>query len=127
MPFKEYSVIAIPTQNTILIDYGLKSGARRGETLRIIEKGPRIIIDNNDYGTYDAVKAIIEINTPYEKFSECKLFKYSNTNILSPLQALLNQTKKTEKALSGVATTDTPTPPMITPITIGDIAQLTNE
>lgn len=127
MSFKEYEVIAIPNSNTILINYGLSKGAKRGQTLRIIEKGPHILIDEHDYGTYDAIKAIVEIQVPYEQFSECKLFNYSTINVLSPLQSLLKQTKKEEMTLSGVTPTPKPMPPTITPISVGDIAQLTNE
>ena len=127
MSFKEYEVIAIPNSNTLLINYGLNKGAKRGQTLRIIEKGPRILIDEHDYGTYDAIKAIVERHAPYEQFSECKLFNYSTINVLSPLQSLLKQTKKEEMTLSGVTPTPMPMPPTITPISVGDIAQLTNE
>lgn len=127
MSFKEYEVIAIPNSNTLLINYGLNKGAKRGQTLRIIEKGPRILIDEHDYGTYDAIKAIVEIHAPYEQFSKCKLFNYSTINVLSPLQSLLKQTKKEEMTLSGVTPTPMPMPPTITPISVGDIAQLTNE
>ena len=127
MSFKEYEVIAIPNSNTILINYGLSKGAKRGQTLRIIEKGPHILIDEHDYGTYDAIKAIVEIQVPYEQFSECKLFNYSTISVLSPLQSLLKQTKKEEMTLSGVTPTPMPMPPTITPISVGDIAQLTNE
>ena len=127
MSFKEYEVIAIPNSNTILINYGLSKGAKRGQTLRIIEKSPHILIDEHDYGTYDAIKAIVEIQVPYEQFSECKLFNYSTINVLSPLQSLLKQTKKEEMTLSGVTPTPMPMPPTITPISVGDIAQLTNE
>ena len=88
---------------------------------------PRILIDEHDYGTYDAIKAIVEIHAPYEQFSECKLFNYSTINVLSPLQSLLKQTKKEEMTLSGVTPTPMPMPPTITPISVGDIAQLTNE
>ena len=38
MSFKEYEVIAIPNSNTLLINYGINNGAKRGQTLRIIEK-----------------------------------------------------------------------------------------
>lgn len=127
MSFKEYEVIAIPNSNTLLINYGLNKGAKRGQTLRIIEKSPHILIDEHDYGTYDAIKAIVEIQVPYEQFSECKLFNYSTINVLSPLQSLLKQTKKEEMTLSGVTPTPMPIPPTITPISVGDIAQLTNE
>ena len=127
MSFKEYEVIAIPNSNTILINYGLSKGAKRGQTLRIIEKGHHILIDEHDYGTYDAIKAIVEIQVPYEQFSECKLFNYSTISVLSPLQSLLKQTKKEEMTLSGVTPTPMPMPPTITPISVGDIAQLTNE
>ena len=127
MSFKEYEVIAIPNSNTLLINYGINNGAKRGQTLRIIEKGPRILIDEHDYGTYDAIKAIVEIHAPYEQFSECKLFNYSTINVLSPLQSLLKQTKKEKMTLSGVTPTPMPMPPTITPISVGDIAQLTNE
>ena len=30
MPIKEYEVIAIPTSKTVLINYGLKDGAKQG-------------------------------------------------------------------------------------------------
>lgn len=125
--YKEYKVIAIPNAQTILIDFGLKNGAKRGDTLRVITKGPNIVIDDKNYGSYDAVKAIIEITTPFEKFSECKIFSYTTVNILSPLQSLLQQTRKNQDIFKGVIPTSTPVPPPITPIHVGDIVQHTNE
>lgn len=127
MPIKEYEVIAIPTSKTVLINYGLKDGAKQGETLRIIQKGTDIIVNGKNYGSYDAVKAVIEINMPYEKFSECKIFKYFKVNVLSPLQSLMQQTRKESQEFSKITLTNTPTPPPITPIILGDVVQLTNE
>lgn len=127
MPIKEYEVIAIPTSKTVLINYGLKDGAKQGETLRIIQKGPDIIINDKNYGSYDAVKAVIEISMPYEKFSECKIFKCFKVNVLSPLQSLMQQTRKEAQEFSRITLTNTPTPPPITPIILGDVVQLTNE
>ena len=127
MPIKEYEVIAIPTSKTVLINYGLKDGAKQGETLRIIQKGTDIIVNGKNYGSYDAVKAVIEISMPYEKFSECKIFKYFKVNVLSPLQSLMQQTRKESQEFSKITLTNTPTPPPITPIILGDVVQLINE
>ena len=64
---------------------------------------------------------------PYEKFSECKIFKYFKVNVLSPLQSLMQQTRKESQEFSKITLTNTPTPPPITPIILGDVVQLTNE
>ncbi|MBM6823683.1 hypothetical protein H6A02_01615 [Veillonella magna] len=125
--FDEYKVIAIPNPQTILIDFGLNDGAQRGDTLRVITKGSNLIINDINYGSYDTIKAVIEITTPFEKFSECKVFSYTTVNVLSPLQSLLQQTRKSETSLKGVTPTAIPAPPPRTPIQVGDIVQFTNE
>ena len=125
---KEFKVIAIPDNKTVLINYGFNQHAEKGETLRIITKGKPLIIDNIDYGTYDTVKAIIEITTPYEKFSECKVFSYSQVNVLSPLENLVNKTIKRSLEIP-IQHTDNNiiAPPPVTPVQVGDIVILTNE
>ncbi len=125
---KEFKVIAIPNNKTILIDYGFNQHAKKGDTLRIITRGKPLIVNGINYGSYDAVKAIIEVTVPYEKFSECKIFSYSQVNVLSPLENLVNKTiKKSLEIPIQHSDSNIITPPPITPVQVDDIVILTNE
>ena len=85
MTMDKYKVIEVIDESALLIDYGLKDGARKGNTLRIIEKGKPVVIDGTNYGTLDAVKEVVEVDVPYENFSLCRKVIYKTENSLNPL------------------------------------------
>ena len=126
--YDEYQVIAIEDEHTILINYGFFDNAKAGDSLRIIEPGKELIIDNINYGRYDGVKAIIEVVTPYEKFSVCQRIVRNTVKLFSPISALEKSiarstplTVKKEDISKEIA------PPKTTPIKVGDTAILTRE
>ena len=126
--FDTYKIIAIENESTVLIDYGLNDGSKEGDVLRIIEPGEDLIIDDVNYGSYDGIKAVIEVTAPYSQFSVCQRIVRSTTNLFSPVSALLKTIARTiplnvnkediSKNLSA---------PKITPIKIGDTVLLTRE
>lgn len=124
---KTYKVIEVIDESALLINYGLKNGARKGNTLRIIEKGKSVVIDGTDYGTLDAVKEVVEVDIPYDKFSLCRKVIYGTGNRLNPLVSFeeamrllrpmnVDKDKVSHREL-----------PSISPIEKGDLAILTNE
>ena len=102
--------------------------AQKGDVLRIIEPGEDLIIDDVNYGSYDGIKAVIEVTAPYSRFSVCQRIVRSTTNLFSPVSALQKTIARTiplnvnkddiSKNLSA---------PKITPIKIGDTVLLTRE
>ena len=86
--FDTYKIIAIENESTVLIDYGLNDGSKEGDVLRIIEPGEDLIIDDVNYGSYDGIKAVIEVTAPYSRFSVCQRIVRSTTNLFSPVSAL---------------------------------------
>lgn len=126
--FDTYKIIAIENESTVLIDYGLNDGSKEGDVLRIIEPGEDLIIDDVNYGSYDGIKAVIEVTAPYSQFSVCQRIVRSTTNLFSPVSALQKTIARTiplnvnkndiSKNLSA---------PKITPIKIGDTVLLTRE
>ena len=81
--FDTYKIIAIENESTVLIDYGLNDGSKEGDVLRIIEPGEDLIIDDVNYGSYDGIKAVIEVTAPYSQFSVCQRIVRSTTNLFS--------------------------------------------
>ena len=124
---RSFKVLEVIDESSLLINFGLKDGAKKGNTLRIIEKGKPVVIDGVDYGTLDAVKEIVEIDVPYEKFSICRKVIYKTENALNPLSAfdrtmrLLRPMNVNEDELSHREL------PPASPIKKGDLAILTNE
>jgi hypothetical protein len=125
--YKEYKIIEVIDNMTLLINYGFNDGAKKGDTLRIIDKGAPLIIDGIDYGTFDAVKDIVEVEIPYEKFSLCRNIVYAKTNFLNPL-ASFEKTMRSLRPMNvdekSVSNRELPQP---SPIKKGDIVLLTNE
>ena len=61
-------VIKILNQFAILIDYGSKDGAVKGDKVRIFVKGKEIYNNKNEFlGTLDIIKDELEITTVYEQ------------------------------------------------------------
>lgn len=126
--FDTYKIIAIENETTVLIDYGLNDGAKKGDVLRIIEPGEDLIIDGVNYGAYDGIKAVIEVVTPYAQFSVCQRVVSRTSTPFSPV-AVLQKTIARSVPLN-VNKDDISTnlsAPIITPIKIGDAVLLTRE
>lgn len=128
MIFKKYHVIEVVDERTLLIDYGLNNNAAEGNTLRIIKEGKPVIIDGKNYGSLDMIKGIVEVITPYEKFSICRKVSRRIVNPLNPLAAYqrtisqfsnlyVDRSKLSHRSLEEE----------IIPIKKGDVAILTNE
>lgn len=69
-------VIKILNQFAILIDYGSKDGAVKGDKVRIFVKGKEVYNNKNELlGTLDIIKDELEITTVYDHFSICEKIK----------------------------------------------------
>ena len=128
MILKKYHVIEVVDERTLLIDYGLNNNAEAGNTLRIVKEGNPVIIDGKNYGTLDMVKGIVEVITPYEKFSICRKVSRRIVNPLNPLAAYQRTFSQfsnlnVDKSELSHRTLEEE----IIPIKKGDIAILTNE
>lgn len=124
----KYKIIAIQNESTVLIDYGLNDGAKEGDVLRIIEPGEDLIIDGVNYGSYDGIKAVIEVTAPYPKFSTCQRIVRRTSTLFSPVSVLQKTIARTVPL--NVSKDDISTnlsAPVITPIKIGDTVLLTRE
>ena len=71
---KYYTVVQIISKTSLIIDYGLINGAKKGDKLRIVAIGDSIIhpIENMDIGTIDTIKETVQVVIPYEEFSICQ-------------------------------------------------------
>ena len=112
----------------MLIDYGLRSGARSGDSLRIIEPGKDIVIDGKNYGQYDGIKAVIEVVAPYENFSVCKRVVRKNIDMLNPISAIQKTiARATPLNVEKEDISNSINSPTVTPIKVGDTVILTRE
>ena len=84
-----FHVVEIADEYTLLINYGLKDNAKRGDVLRIYTPGDEICdpITGSVIGTLDIIKAEVKVITAYENFSICQKTGF-NSPPLSPLAAL---------------------------------------
>ena len=123
-----YKIIAIENESTVLINYGLNDGAREGDSLRIIEPGQDLIIDGINYGSYDGIKAFIEVIVPYENFSVCQHLVRKTSPLFSPITAIQKTiAHSTQLNVNSQDISSTISAPKITPIKIGDSVILTRE
>nr|DAY30860.1 MAG TPA: Flagellar assembly protein T, C-terminal domain [Caudoviricetes sp.] len=126
--YEKYKVIAIQDEYTVLIDYGLRSSARSGDSLRIIEPGKDIVIDGKNYGQYDGIKAVIEVVAPYENFSVCKRVVRKNIDMLNPISAIQKTiARATPLNVEKEDISNSINSPTVTPIKVGDTVILTRE
>lgn len=91
-------VIKILNQFAILIDYGSKDGAVKGDKVRIFVKGKEVYNNKNEFlGTLDIIKDELEITTVYDHFSICeKIKRTSKITQRNPFE-IPTFIKKTEK------------------------------
>lgn len=87
---EKYKIIHIISDKEILIDYGYINGSKEGDKLEIIEIGPEVKYNNVSYGTFDLIKANIEVVEVFEKFSLCKSFTKKNSPFAANLVAIGN-------------------------------------
>lgn len=113
----QYKVIEIISPKEILVSYGYENGAQKGDRLRIIEKGEPVILDNKNYGTYDAVKDEVTVHIAYEQFSLCKS---ATTFNFAPLTELLTASTSTQSLNVDTSCLSNRKLPAITPIKVGD-------
>lgn len=118
----QYNIIEVISPREILVSYGYENGAKKGDRLRIIEKGEPVVVNNKDYGTYDAVKAELTVHIAYEHFSLCRSVVTVN---FSPITDLLSASMAASKTSPYSLDVDTSNLshrklPAITPIKVGD-------
>lgn len=93
-------VIKILDQFAILIDYGSRDGAIKGDKVRVFIKGKEVYDNKGEFlGTLDIIKDELEIVEVYEYFSVCeKIERTSKTIVRNPFEIhkISDLMKKTE-------------------------------
>lgn len=81
----EYRVIEIINEQEIITNYGEVDGARKGNKVKIFEKGEPVKdpFSGEDLGTLDIVKDILTIYETSKFFSVCRKPLKSNIEILA--------------------------------------------
>lgn len=87
----ETKIISIPDKKTILIKGGADQGINIGDEFRIISVGREIIDPESgkSLGTYDQVKAKLEVTQVYEKFSELKKIERKSAPLFDATSSML--------------------------------------
>lgn len=119
-------VIEIINNMKILINYGANAGAKKGDSVRIIEQGEEITdpVTGNFLGTYDAIKAELEITTVYSDFSECQKIRRSYISPFeSPLSRKYNTSSTESFDVNKTQETHRKTPDA-SEISVGDIVEI---
>lgn len=117
----QYTVIKILSETEILVNYGTHQGAKNGDKLRIIVKGPEVTYNNKSFGTLDRIKEHVEVTTTYEHFSICKKIMYTRQSILSPLAAIQSTSASIEPMNVDKTQIDkTLVIPEVSPVQVGD-------
>ena len=103
MANRDYKVIEIIDEYSLLINYGSINGAIKGVDIRIISIGPEVTDPTTGevLGTMDQIKAYLTITVVYDRFSICQRVKEKIVNsLLNPLSQL--QITMREKSLLNV-------------------------
>ncbi|MEJ6466510.1 hypothetical protein [Fusobacterium ulcerans] len=91
-----YKVIKILDDKSIIINYGLKDGARKEKKVRVYLEGEEIIDSGGtNLGRLDLIKDELEIVTPYKNFSLCQKVLTREINPFMAFQSA-SKIKKTE-------------------------------
>lgn len=122
----ETNIISIPDTKTLLIKGGVDQGINVGDEFRIISKGKEIIDPDSHevLGTYDQVKAKLEVTQVYEKFSELKKIKrisapiFAATSIMTKMNIVVEDLPVDEASIDSSYQGYS-----ISEIKIGDVAQ----
>lgn len=122
---KTAEVVNIMNNTQIIINYGLNEGAKKGQTVRVIEKGEEIYsYSKKKLGTLDIIKAELEIVQVYERFSICSKITRKTSSIFGGLSALTLENTKIENLDVKKEDITNITIPDITPIKNGDIVEI---
>ncbi len=122
-----YRVIEILDKHSVLINYGSNDGAKKGEEIRVIAKGPEVKDPVTDelLGTLDKVKEELTIVTAYERFSLCKKIEVSTRNILiNPLTQFQHTTTEIVELKIDEKDASNRKLPKDTTIKVGDIIEI---
>ena len=82
-----YKVIRIVDDKTIMINYGLYDKAKKGQKVKVFQKGEDIFDNSIWLGTLDIIKEDLEIVAVYDAFSLCQKIVYEQPN---PYQLLVS-------------------------------------
>lgn len=116
-----YQVIEIVNPTTLIINYGLSSGAKVGDKLRISGIGQEVKdLNGNSLGTLDVIKDTVTVEIPYELFSICRKINFIEIPSMSPLSELLQATKEIKKLKVDPADMTNRSLPHDSPIKVGD-------
>ena len=125
-----YRVIEIMDKKNIIINYGYRNGAKKGDEVRVIEVGEEVIdpVKNESIGTLDLIKVTAKIIKVYDNFSICADVQDSVNTILNPLtqfsQVLVN-TERTYNEMNVLEEQITNRKfPRVTPIKVGDLVEI---
>lgn len=123
---QDYRVIEIIDNMSILINYGTNNGAKKGTKVRVIEVG-EVVMDpktGSVLGTYDAIKAELEITVVYEHFSKCQNI---SRDFISPFESPLARKYATTRAktinVNEEESTNRKTPTSSS-VSVGDIVEI---
>lgn len=98
---REYKIIEIIDERTLIIDYGINEGAKIDDELIIVEKGDEIFNNDKSLGFIYMPKDNVSVLKAFEKFSICRK-KEKTKNVISSLMGYkysLNLEQKEEDNL----------------------------
>ncbi len=119
-----YKVIKIIDKKTLIINYGLKRGAKKGKKVRIYTEGEEIVDDvGNILGRLDLIKDELEIIVPYDNFSLCQKVLVTEIN---PFMSLNTNSKIIKTGILDVLEEEIEeiTYETYEPIKIGDLVKI---
>lgn len=79
---ENYRIIKIVDEYLVVVNYGKKHSARKGDKLEIFQIGEEVIdpVSNKSLGTLDIIKAKIQVLNVYDNFSLCESDEYTTVN-----------------------------------------------
>lgn len=124
MTESKYKVIAILDNKRIAINYGRNNKASKRDVVRVIEVGPEITYEGENYGTMDTIKANLSIDTIYDKFSICTNRNIENDITKSALMSFSSSIKIYEDLNVNKEQISNLEKPDISPISLGDMVEI---
>lgn len=77
-----YKIIKIIDEYNVVVDYGLGDRAIEGDILDVYVPGKEVIVEDENYGTLDFIKAQLVVKNVYPKMSLCE--NRSKTSTYAP-------------------------------------------